>query len=39
MSVRPDIQSIDEDQTPLVYDLIIGPEIYANWKLLNSMIK
>ena len=34
MSVRPDIQFIDEDQPPPMYDLIIGLEILANWKAI-----
>ena len=34
MSVRPDIQFIDEDQPPPMYDLIIGLETLANWKAI-----
>ena len=34
MSVRPDIQFIDEDQPPPMYDLIIGLETLAEWKTI-----
>ena len=34
MSVRPDIQFIDEDQPPQMYDLIIGLETLAKWKTI-----
>ena len=32
MSVRPDIQFIDKDQPPPMYDLIIGIETLSDWK-------
>ena len=34
MSVRPDIQSIDEDQPPPMHDLIIGLETLSDWKTI-----
>ena len=34
MSVMPDIQFIDEDQPPPMYDLIIGLETLASWKAI-----
>jgi hypothetical protein len=34
MSVRPDIQFIDEDQPPPMYDLIIGLETLGEWKTI-----
>ena len=34
MSVRPDIQFIDKDQPPLMYDLTIGLETLSEWKMI-----
>ena len=34
MSVRPDIQFINEDQPPPMYDLIIGIETLSEWKTI-----
>ena len=34
ISVRPDIQSIDGDQPPPMYDLTIGLETLAKWKTI-----
>ena len=34
MSVRPDVQFIDEDQPPSMYDLIIDLETLSEWKTI-----
>ena len=36
MLVRPDIQFIDEDQPPTMYDLTIGLVMLANWKSIPN---
>ena len=34
MAVRPDIQFINRDQPPSMYDLIIGLETLSEWKTI-----